>query len=202
MAIGALKESGAYRQGKVGPIPTPAKDDELARQALNATIHMHALMNGQKKSLDTNGNPTLLFEPSQTQLEANAEAFFSTSTIRIARRALHIWHDAAVYTHQNNVQAFAIATAHDRRTLIKQAFDVWRNAYLESREERRLEENCLKEENKWFRHWEAHIVDKAFTHWRQATFDQRHLTELAKKRILQVRYFSRWKALTVENTRN
>ncbi|RMY56315.1 hypothetical protein D0865_03717 [Hortaea werneckii] len=149
----------------------------------------------------TNGNPTLLFEPSQTQLEANAEAFFSTSTIRIARRALHIWHDAAIYTHQNNVQAFAIATAHDRRTLIKQAFDVWRNAYLESREERRLEGNCLKEENKWFRHWEAHIVDKAFTHWRQATFDQRHLTELAKKRILQVRYFSRWKALTVENAR-
>ncbi|KAI7542178.1 hypothetical protein KC331_g8123, partial [Hortaea werneckii] len=135
----------------------------------------------------TNGNPTLLFEPSQTQLEANAEAFFSTSTIRIARRALHIWHDAAIYTHQNNVQAFAIATAHDRRTLIKQAFDVWRNAYLESREERRLEGNCLKEENKWFRHWEAHIVDKAFTHWRQATFDQRHLTELAKKRILQAR---------------
>ncbi|KAI7542199.1 hypothetical protein KC331_g8118 [Hortaea werneckii] len=138
---------------------------------------------------DTNGNPTLLFEPSQTQLEANAEAFFSTSTIRIARRALHIWHDAAIYTHQNNVQAFAIATAHDRRTLIKQAFDVWRNAYLESREERRLEENCVKEENKWFRGWEAHIVDKAFTHWRQATFDQRHLTELAKTRILQVRYF-------------
>ncbi|KAI7017176.1 hypothetical protein KC355_g3756 [Hortaea werneckii] len=150
---------------------------------------------------DTNGNPTLLFEPSQTQLEANADAFFSTSTIRIARRALHIWHDAAIYTHQNNVQAFAIATAHDRRTLIKQAFDVWRNAYVESREERRLEENCVKEENKWFRGWEAHIVDKAFTHWRQATFDQRHLTELAKKRILQVRYFSRWKALTVENAR-
>ncbi|KAI6915077.1 hypothetical protein KC318_g381 [Hortaea werneckii] len=140
---------------------------------------------------DTNGNPTLLFEPSQTQLEANADAFFSTSTIRIARRALHIWHDAAIYTHQNNVQAFAIATAHDRRTLIKQAFDVWRNAYVESREERRLEENCVKEENKWFRGWEAHIVDKAFTHWRQATFDQRHLTELAKKRILQVRYFRR-----------
>ncbi|KAI7615789.1 hypothetical protein KC346_g6303, partial [Hortaea werneckii] len=134
---------------------------------------------------DTNGNPTLLFEPSQTQLEANADAFFSTSTIRIARRALHIWHDTAIYTHQNNVQAFAIATAHDRRTLVKQAFDVWRSAYLESREERRLEENCLKEEEKYMRGWERHIVDKAFSHWRQATFDQRHVTELAKKRILQ-----------------
>ncbi|KAI6840605.1 Sfi1-domain-containing protein [Hortaea werneckii] len=150
---------------------------------------------------DTNGNPTLLFEPSQTQLEANADAFFSTSTIRIARRALHIWHDAAIYTHQNNVQAFAIATAHDRRTLVKQAFDVWRSAYVESREERRLEEKCVREEKKWFRGWEEHIVDKAFTHWRQATFDQRDVTELAKKRILQVRYFSRWKALTVENAR-
>ncbi|RMZ07372.1 hypothetical protein D0862_04292 [Hortaea werneckii] len=150
---------------------------------------------------DLNGNPTLLFEPSQTQLEANADAFFSTSTIRVARRALHIWHDTAIYTHQNNVQAFAVAAAHDRRTLIKQAFDVWRNAYLESREERRLEENCLKEEKKWYRGWEAHIVDKAFSHWLQATFDQRHVTELAKKRILQVRYFSRWKALTVENAR-
>ncbi|KAI7160286.1 hypothetical protein KC349_g3612 [Hortaea werneckii] len=134
---------------------------------------------------DTNGNPTLLFEPSQTRLEANAEAFFSTSTIRIARRALHIWHDAAIYTHQNNVQAFAIATAHDRRTLIKQAFDVWRNAYLESREERKLEEDCQIEEKKYQRGYEKHIVDKAFTHWRQATFDQRHVTELAKKRILQ-----------------
>ncbi|KAI6842096.1 hypothetical protein KC340_g516 [Hortaea werneckii] len=136
---------------------------------------------------DINGNPTLLFEPSQTQLEANADAFISTSTIRIARRALHIWHDAAMYTHQNNVQAFAIATSHDRRTLVKQAFDVWRNAYLESREERRLEENCVKEEKKWFQGWEAHIVDKAFSHWRQATFDQRHVTELAKKRILQIK---------------
>ncbi|KAI7204846.1 hypothetical protein KC316_g848, partial [Hortaea werneckii] len=134
---------------------------------------------------DINGNPTLLFEPSQTQLEANAEAFFSTSTIRIARRALHIWHDAAIYTHQNNVQAFAIATAHDRRTLIKQAFDVWRDAYLESREERKLEEDCQIEEKKYQRGYEKHIVDKAFTHWRQATFDQRHVTELAKKRILQ-----------------
>ncbi|KAI6838125.1 hypothetical protein KC332_g699 [Hortaea werneckii] len=136
---------------------------------------------------DINGNPTLLFEPSQTQLEANADAFISTSTIRIARRALHIWHDVAMYTHQNNVQAFAIATSHDRRTLVKQAFDVWRNAYLESREERRLEENCVKEEKKWFQGWEAHIVDKAFSHWRQATFDQRHVTELAKKRILQIK---------------
>ncbi|RMZ11023.1 hypothetical protein D0864_01099, partial [Hortaea werneckii] len=135
---------------------------------------------------DTNGNPTLLFEPSQTQLETNADAFFSTSTIRIARRALHIWHDTAIYTHQNNVQAFAIAAAHDRRTLVKQAFDVWRSAYLESREERRLEEHCLKEEKKYMRGWERHIVDKAFSHWRQATFDQRHVTELAKKRILQV----------------
>ncbi|KAI6871250.1 hypothetical protein KC338_g2688 [Hortaea werneckii] len=135
---------------------------------------------------DTNGNPTLLFEPSQTQLETNADAFFSTSTIRIARRALHIWHDTAIYTHQNNVQAFAIAAAHDRRTLVKQAFDVWRSAYLESREERRLEEHCLKEEKKYMRGWERHIVGKAFSHWRQATFDQRHVTELAKKRILQM----------------
>lgn len=150
---------------------------------------------------DADVNQTLLFGPSQTQLDANAEAFFSTSSIRATRRCLQIWRDTALYLHQNSLQTYAIASAHDRRTLTRQAFDQWRTTFVESREERRIEQYWDHEEKRTWDAYQKTNFQLAFQNWYAATFEQKFLTQSAKIRILQIRYFNRWKALTLENAK-
>ena len=144
-------------------------------------------------------NPTLYFEPSQTQLEQNAEAFLSTSALRSTRQALHSWHDNALRVQGMRSQAYATAIVHDRRTLLKQAFDQWRSALSirvqEQRKERHLEKLC--ERAKHFR--DKYLVNKAFTHWAMSCEEEQLRTKVAQRHVLRVTYFRRWRAIASEN---
>ncbi|KAK4540445.1 hypothetical protein LTR36_009191 [Oleoguttula mirabilis] len=148
---------------------------------------------------DTNFNPTLLFQPSQTQLEQNAEAFASTSTIRSARHCLHIWHDRALTLHQTSQQAYAIASAHDRRTLLKQAFDQWRTNHTARVQTRKDDEYWKRREKEVHAHHQHKLLDRAFSHWRWSALDQQHAIAVGQRRILKIRYFRRWRTIAVEN---
>ncbi|KAK5125912.1 hypothetical protein LTR85_011267 [Meristemomyces frigidus] len=148
---------------------------------------------------DTNFNPTLLFQPSQTQLEQNAEAFASTSIIRAGRRCLHVWHDTALSLHQTRQQAYAIASAHDRRTLLKQAFDQWRTNHAAKVQTRREDEYWQRREKEVYAVHLRDILQGAFTHWRSSTLDQKRAMVVGKERVLKIRYFHRWRAIAAEN---
>ncbi|KAK0316791.1 hypothetical protein LTR01_000542 [Friedmanniomyces endolithicus] len=150
--------------------------------------------------LDNHANPTLLFEPSQTQLEQNAEAFASTSAIRAARHCIHIWHDRAFILHQSQQQARAIATAHDRRTLLKQAFDQWRtnlsarkDAHAKALLHDRLDERASH-------CYQSGLLYKAFAQWVASLAYQQKQVRDAQVQILRIRYFYRWRTLAMDNS--
>ncbi|EMD00497.1 hypothetical protein BAUCODRAFT_62439 [Baudoinia panamericana UAMH 10762] len=140
-----------------------------------------------------------MFQMSQTQLEQNAEAFATTSMVRIARRCLHIMHDRALRLHWHQQHAYATAAAHDRRTLVKQAFDQWRTTF-EARKQAHLEEARLKQlDQKAMKHYNSNILWKAFGHWAASTKHQQVQIRWAQQHILRIRYFRRWRTVAVEN---
>lgn len=144
-------------------------------------------------------NPILYLEPSQTQLELNADVFLSTLALRSSRHALHAWHDNTLRLQAMRLQAYSTAVAHDRRTLLKQAFDQWRSALSlraqEHRKERHLERLC--ERAKYFR--DRYLVNKAFTHWAMSCEEEKLRLKVAQRHVLRVTYFRRWRAIASEN---
>ncbi|KAH9825714.1 Sfi1 spindle body protein [Teratosphaeria destructans] len=147
-------------------------------------------------------NPTLLYQPTQAELEENAEAFLLTSDFRLARRCLHIWHDRALQLVGANAQAYAIAAAHDRHTLLKQSWDLWRDHCITRQEERRLERHVawLESRSEDFRNLrDRWLLKKAFSQWRGSLRHQQEVVRTAKNVILRMRYFHKWRALAVEN---
>lgn len=149
---------------------------------------------------DYNSNPTLLFQLSQTQLEQNAEAFCSTSALRSARQALHTWHDATCHARDSRHQAYSLASAHDRRTLLKQALDEWRTTSSTRQGERRAEAHWERAEKNVERQRDHFNLRKAFTHWAVSSQDQILVTKVAHTHMLRFRYFRRWKQLTVSTS--
>jgi protein SFI1 len=149
--------------------------------------------------IDAQLNPTLYFEPSQTQLELNAEVFLSTAALRSARHALHAWHNSTLRRQSALSKADATAIAHDRRTLLKQAFDQWRAALSlriqELRKEHHLERLC--DRAKHFR--DRFLLNKAFTHWAMSCEEEKLRQKVAQRHILRVTYFRRWRAIAAEN---
>ncbi|KAK3706617.1 hypothetical protein LTR37_012626 [Vermiconidia calcicola] len=144
-------------------------------------------------------NPTLYFEPSQTQLEQNAEAFLSTSALRSARHALHSWHDLALGKQQRRQHAHEVATAHDRRTLLKQSLDQWRATLDSKRQVQRHHRHLEKLEERARRARNSFLIHKSFTHWATSCEHEKLKTTVAQRHILKVSYFRRWKAIASEN---
>lgn len=198
------------RRGRQTELQAPrARSASSQRPQGNGLIHQSAApKHYQRASPSTTyaseaefdyANPTLLFQPSQTQLEQNASAFFSTSSIRIGRRCLHVWHDTAIELRQTRRQAYAIANAHDQRTLLKQAFDEWRGNLAARKATQRESNYWHNEEYRADNYYHNKILWRAFTHWVTSTNDQQAAVEFAKRRILRLRYFYRWRTIAVGN---
>lgn len=144
-------------------------------------------------------NPPLLFEPSQTQLEQNAQAFLSASAIRSARQTLRIWHSAALQRQGAGAHAYSIAVAHDRRTLLKQALDQWRETLNIKRHEHRRLKHLKHLEEKTTRCRNLFLLTKAFTHWATSCQYEQLRTKVAQRYMLKVTYFKKWRAIASEN---
>lgn len=205
----ALLSQPPRRGRQTGLQATRARSASSQRSPRNEIFHQSAApKHYQRASPSTTyasegefeyANPTLLFQPSQTQLEQNASAFFSTSSIRSARRFLHIWHDTAIKLRQTRRQAYAIANAHDRRTLLKQAFDEWRGNLASRKAAQRESTYWDGEERRAENYYHNKILWRAFTHWATSTSDQQAAIAFAKRRILRLRYFYRWRTIAIGN---
>ncbi|TKA79471.1 hypothetical protein B0A55_04223 [Friedmanniomyces simplex] len=112
---------------------------------------------------------------------------------------MHIWHDRALILHQTQQQARAIATAHDHRTLLKQAFDQWRtnlSMRKDAHAKALLHDQIDERASYHFRHY---LLHKAFTQWVGSLAYQRRQVHDAQVQILRIRYFYRWRTLAVDN---
>lgn len=161
--------------------------------------------------------PTLRFDVSQTQLEQNAEAFRDTTELRTARRYLHIWHDQALALQSSRAQSRLFAGNHDRRKLLKESLDTLIATCAERKQKReqilqaeQLERQAQAREQQRLVRLDAILAERldklrrdilhdAFTHWYKELRYQIGIQEDAKRKILKLRYFYRWRRLTLDN---
>lgn len=142
---------------------------------------------------------TLTEDEQASQLDVTIGAFLTTKDIRTKRRYLHILHDAFVEQLGRDVPAKAIAVAHDARTLLRQAWDQWQLAMQARRDERRQEEEFERMERRavWFR--SLMLAQKSFEHWHARQLALKTKTFRASQLLLAMRYFRRWREITIEN---
>ena len=180
-----------------------ARSNSAQRTPLTAPVPRRFLERsssvGEFSEIEANLNPTLLFEPSQTQLEQNAEAFLYTSSFRAARKCLSAWHESAMSLQDGRQQHQNIAAARDRKTLLKQAFDEWHAAFDARRQERRIKVHWEHEEQRADVAYFGGLARKVLSHWATACSDQRVATGCAKRYMLKFRYFKRWQSIAIEN---
>jgi protein SFI1 len=192
-----------------GPVPPAAEPP--ARHAKQSLRPEHRSGNDEQK------NATLVLEVSWTQLEQNAEAFFGTTEMRSARRLLHVWHDQALALRSARAQAWSFASNHDRRKLLKESLETLVGAH----ERRRLERKRILEAERLERMEQAReaqrmqkldtllvqfqnerrqdILWTALAHLREEIRYQRKASAFAQAKVLKVRYFRRWRRITLEN---
>jgi protein SFI1 len=126
-------------------------------------------------------------------------AFQETSDRRLARRFIHVWHDALITLSTRNATATAIAVAYDGRTLVRQAMDQWRSATRTRIAMRQQEEEFERMERRavWFR--SLMLAQKGFEHWHASHLALKSKTMRASQLLLAMRYFRRWRRITIEN---
>lgn len=145
------------------------------------------------------GVPESTLQPSHDELEARAEAFYGTCDYRITRHYLHRWIDATLLTQERFTDAYEQAAQYDRHILLNNAFMtlieharfIW-----QQRREAVLHEQWEADAQ---RVYDARLLPKAFTHWLNAARRGHYDTRKAQQWIMQLKYFRRWKQLTLEN---
>ena len=133
------------------------------------------------------------------QLSDILDAFQETSDRRMTRCFFHVWHDALITLSTRNATAAAIAVSYDGRALLRQAMDQWRLAWRARVTERQQEEEFERMERRavWFR--SLMLAQKGFEHWHASHLALKSKTFRASQLLLAMRYFRRWRRITVEN---
>jgi len=134
-------------------------------------------------------------------LEANAKALRYGHAIAHAIAIFRDWRQQAIACHNVHHRLYQNAANHDTLTLVRQAYDQWRDAFSRRRQER--------EENRFFQVLEDRagkardffLLNKAFTHWHAAAEEQVIRSDAARRHILRARYFRAWRDLAMTNER-
>jgi protein SFI1 len=149
-------------------------------------------------------------EERDAQLHDIMDAFHGMSDVRLIRRCIHAWHDAFL-THSNREEMdSARAIEHDGRTLLRQALNGWRTKKqirveirLQEEELRRQEEEdereCERKEDLAASTRDKMLVRKSYEHWYVRHLDLIVRTMRASRLVLAMRYFKKWRDITVEN---
>jgi protein SFI1 len=133
------------------------------------------------------------------ELEARANDFLRTTSLRSARQAFYAWHSHALRLEQHKEQALALAQNHDRRALLVQALDLWRDALDVRQHIRQVEEQWKRREYRAVLARDNMLLRKTFMHWATSTADEKLRVAVAHRHILRFTYFNRWRAIAVEN---
>jgi len=133
------------------------------------------------------------------QLSDILDAFQETSDRRLTRHFFRVWYGALSTLSTRNATATAIAVAYDGRALLRQALDLWRIAWRARVAERQQEEEFERMERRaiWFR--SLMLAQKGFEHWHASHLALKSKTMRASQLLLAMRYFKRWRRITIEN---
>jgi protein SFI1 len=156
-------------------------------------------------------------EERDAQLHDIMDAFHGMSDVRLIRRCIHALHDTWLTYSSREETDNARAIEHDGRTLLRQALNGWHTKKqvrvkirLREEELRRQEEELRRQEEESERECERKedlaastrdkmLVRKSYEHWYVRHLDLIVRTMRASRLVLAMRYFKKWRDITVEN---
>ncbi|KAL8873409.1 MAG: hypothetical protein Q9174_001119 [Haloplaca sp. 1 TL-2023] len=141
----------------------------------------------------------LFYQPTDTQLLRDAEAFQHIRLRAVLIKVLNSWH-ARTWNHRDAQDRMNyVARTHDAGILLRQSFDIWRGNAQSKVQNAANERYYHQQEERAYRARDLYLMTKAFTHWYQVVRERIKFAVEARKQILRVKYFSAWLELTVGN---
>ena len=196
------------RPGDSGPAPRArsVSSDErhfVGRQPAPKHFQHASPSRSSNSEFEERQDPSLWFQPSQTKLEQDADAFWAMTVIRQARKYLHAWHDAALVAQARRAEQYNFAANYDREKLLRPAFDqlygTWsvRKAEREQALEQQAQLQAICDEVEQGKN--RFLLEKTFSHWyHSALYHKRSLT-IARVGALKQKYFRLWRDIALEN---
>lgn len=139
------------------------------------------------------------FRPSDTRLLDDAETFEEQRLHRVTRECIQIWRDRTQERQSIRNDMEGLATARDRRILLKLSFEQLRDTMRMRRSDRETQRFFGRLEERADRARNLFLMTKAFTHWTKSAEDEVQRTSVARRHILRTRFFNGWRDITAVN---
>lgn len=120
--------------------------------------------------------------------ENAADALYNLRMRTVLREYFHYWHLMTIQRVVRQRSLEQIAFLHDRRTLLRQAFDIWQEVRWFAVVERRAEVR-----------YNSRLLASAFRLWIQKTAVIVQRSQEVRERILARKYFGAWRQVVVES---
>lgn len=139
------------------------------------------------------------FRPSNTRLLDDAETFEQQRLHRITRRCMQSWRDRTAENLMRRADMEDVATAFDRKILLKLSFEQLRDTSRLQKSSRETDRFFVRLEERADRARNLFLLTKAFTHWAKSAEDEVQRTSVARRHILRTRFFNGWRDITAVN---
>ncbi|RPA92839.1 Sfi1-domain-containing protein [Choiromyces venosus 120613-1] len=120
--------------------------------------------------------------------ENAADALYNLRMRTVLREYFHHWHQVTIQRVVRRRSLEQIAFLRDRKTLLRQAFDIWQETRWFAVVERRAEAR-----------YNSRLLAGAFRLWIQKTAAIVQRSQEVRERILARKYFGAWRQVVVEN---
>ena len=169
----------------------------LTRSELENAIDAPAAY--QNEQLYAVSKSVQLYNPSRIQLLRDADTFYHYRIRSIARDVVDKWCFAALQAKDQHEHMDRLASARDKETLLRQAFEHWRLRLHAKKQAVATERYFNHLERRTARARDMQLLSKAFTHWAQCAHDEALRTSDAREHILGMKYFRAWRGITIAN---
>ena len=193
----ASKDNVARRRSIVETHPHSVSSNPESIQDFDETTQNQSDSDIQSNYIGAPSN--LLYHPSDTQLERDANLFHHVYTQSISRKVFRRWRRATETISTDHRAMMTMAMARDADILRRQAFEQWRIVYMVKKHAIETERFFSHLERKANKARNLYLLTKAFTHWAECASDELRRTSVARRHILRTRYFNAWKEITVVN---
>ncbi|PVI04073.1 Sfi1-domain-containing protein [Periconia macrospinosa] len=139
------------------------------------------------------------FRPSDTRLLDDAETFENQRLHSLVRRCIQLWRQRAQEQIARNEEMERLATALDRKRLLKDSIGDLRHRSLQNRNDRETDRFFGKLERRAEKARDLFLLTKSFTHWARSAEDEVQRTSVARRHILRTRFFNGWREITAIN---
>lgn len=139
------------------------------------------------------------FRPSDTRLLDDAERFEEQRLHRVTRGCIQTWRERTQERMSIHNDMAQLATAFDRRILLRLSFEQLRDTLRIRRSNWETERFFGRLEERADKARAIFLLTKAFTHWAKSAEDEVQRTSVARRHILRTRFFNGWREITAVN---